>query len=533
MTVELQDQFGGIAPAISEKKLSPQLATLAENVRFEGGKLRPWRGLFRGQPVGSATESLFYRNQTDGWLFSDTPRDYVRPFMPADALGFTHFTDGAKPRYLVAGSPAEYDVALPPVTVPSATILDVGDDSNPLLMRRQSYVLVWVDGHGRVSRPSLASNSVDVGEGSTVRVNLPPAPVGNYYTVGAVWRIFRSNAGTQGIGSFQFVDEVADSETQYDDSFEPDELTYTVFSDTWEGPPDGMEGLVMAPGGVLLGYTANEVYASEPNVPYAWPYSWGFQEQVRGLAVIQGGVLVVTDGSPWLLVGSQPINMQPVRIESDAFCVSPRSLVDMGDMAIYASKDGLYAAQGSTVVNLMEGGMDEDSWAAYQPETIRGFKYENFYIGVYGAPNDGTAFVFDYEARAFVTLTGLNMVVGAHDPWTNEAYVIESEGANRYLSEFDAGDVLLGRWRSRTMMFPNKINFSALRLEADIYEIGGDLQSKVLVWSDTNGWVEVDIEDGLLHKLPAGFKARRWQFEIQTQVGVDTLCLASSAGLIV
>lgn len=524
MTVEIRDQFAGIAPAISPRKLPEPAAQVATNVTFDGGKLKPLQGILEETILALNAQSIFYRNETDGWLVSERVRDYVRPFVAADAFGLTYFTDGVQPRFVAAGSTALYDTGIPRPNAPTIEVADSGDLENPLLTRNQSYVAHWVDGFGRVGPTSLPTNAVNVGEGSTVTINRPPLPSGQFYAMGGVWRVFRSNTGSNDVANYQFVDELPLTTTVMSDGFEPDQLTYVAFSDSWVGPPAEMTGLMLASGDFLMGFTTNEVYASEVRVPHAWPYSWGFQEQVRGIAAIQGGVLVVTDGRPWLLAGSSPQNLQKVPIESHAACLSSRSLVDMGDMAIYAGKDGLYGASGTQVQNLTEGGFDEDSWSAYQPETIIGFRYENYYVGVYGT--EGKGFLFDFQQQKFVDLTGVSILNTAFNPWTQTTHVLYRLNGQIRRGKFDQGALLTGIWRSRQMMFPALQSFSAIRVQADEYPV------TVRVFDDY-GSVELQVANDRLRKLPSGFKSRSWAFELEVTGGVDLFVMATSTGEIV
>ena len=526
MTVEIQEKFSGLAPAVSPMKLLPELAQVANNVRFEGGKLIPFSGILDVEDVPENTESLFKANIADGWLFNENPRSYVRPFLPGDTWGLTYFTDGTLFQYRPAGSALEYVGGLPRPDAPVLQTQDAGDTSTELKTRDQSYIVCWVDGHNRVGPTSDPSLSVTVGEGSTVRVMMPPLPGAQWYSTGASWRIFRSNTSSSGVGDYQFVEDVPISTIFYDDSYEPDELTYVAFSETWVAPPDDMVGLCLAPGDFLLGYTANEVYASEPSAPHAWPYSWGFQEQVKGIAVIQGGVLVVTDGQPWLLAGSSPNNIIKMPIESDAACVSPASLVDMGGVAFYAGKDGLYAAQGTSVVNITEAAFDETSWGAYQPSTIRAFKHEHFYVGFYGAMDDATGFLFDTVDKTFTTLTGLKVLAGSYDPWAEETHVLYESGTDIRHGVFDAGASLTGTWRSREINYPNLQSFSVLRLDADSYP------QTVRVINDYET-VTVPVLDDKMFKLPTGYKTKRLTYELEITDAVDRLVLATATGELV
>lgn len=499
------------------------MSQVANNVYFDGGKLRSIRGILDVASVPNNTQSLHFLNPTDGWLLKEKRTWFVRPFLPADQFQMTYMTDGEWPRFKIAGNSAEYDLGLERPLAPSLTTFDLGDVSNPLLVRDQSYIVCWVDGFGRVGPTSPASISVTVGEGALVRVSRPALPSGQWRTPGAVWRIFRSNETSGGEGVFQFVDEIPITTTHYDDTREPDELTYIAFSDLWEAPPDGLKGLTLAPNNFLVGFVGNEVLMSEPQVPQAWPYSWGFQEQVRGVAVIQGGILVVTDGQPWLLAGSDPNNIQKIPIESNAVCLSTDSLVDMGSVAVFAGKDGLYAAQGNTVINATEAFFDEETWQSFDPHSIRGFQHNGRYIGFYGNSTEGKGFVFDPVKQEFSTLSGMRVLAGSFEPWEERDAVLYYDGIDLRRGWFDEGDLLTGRWKSREILYPAALNFATFRTEANLFPF------ECSVWSD--GVLDYrEVEDNKLYKLTTGFKAKIWEIEVEGVLDIDLLALSTATG---
>ena len=65
-------------------------------------------------------------------------------------------------------------------------------------------------------------------------------------------------------------------------------------------------------------------------------------------------MLVTTKGVPYLVTGSGPDTMTAIRIESSHANLNKRSMVDMGPYVIYASPDGLVAAEGTTVETLQK-----------------------------------------------------------------------------------------------------------------------------------------------------------------------------------
>ena len=110
------------------------------------------------------------------------------------------------------------------------------------------------------------------------------------------------------------------------------------------------------PGGIFAGFTGKRICFSEPFLPHAWPaaYRIAIEEEIVAIKVVSNGVLVTTKGVPYLVTAG-PDTMTAIRMESSHANLNKRSMVDMGPYVIYASPDGLIAAEGTTVRNLTEG----------------------------------------------------------------------------------------------------------------------------------------------------------------------------------
>ncbi|WP_210421851.1 hypothetical protein, partial [Sinorhizobium meliloti] len=67
MTRLVLEQFAGIAPKVSPKKLGEALATVAENCRLDRGRVEGWKGLVPlGESVPAGSRSIFLYN--NNWL---------------------------------------------------------------------------------------------------------------------------------------------------------------------------------------------------------------------------------------------------------------------------------------------------------------------------------------------------------------------------------------------------------------------------------------------------------------------------------
>lgn len=520
------DQFKGIAPRISAKKLPAGLAQVAENCYTRGGQLRAMRGITDVKNVLEGTQSIFYDQIVEDWVTSVDERDYVRPFLEGDTQRYTYFTDGTKPKFYVAGNAAEtYNLAIPRPATPTVSLTSqgTGEESSAVDV---SYIVAWVDGFGRLGPTSDVSTIIQsVVEGFTVTVTRPALPIAeNWNATGAFWRIYRANTGTSGT-EFQFIAEVPLATGSYADSAEPDQLLEVAESELWVGAPDGSVGLIQN-GRSLFCYKDNEVYGSEPAIPHAFPYSWAFQENVRGLVSISAGILVCTDGAPFVIAGSEPANMQKVPLESRDPCLSSASVVDMGASAIYASLDGLIGVTGLNVKNLTSELFSKDDWAAFNPSTIRAFRYEDYYVGFYGDLDEATGFIFDASTSDFKTIQGLEVSRAAVNPDDGTVGVLYESGTDLRLGTFDTGTPLTFTWESGIETKANFGGYRTVRVEADGYPVvvtvKGDNESDTLT-----------IVDDEPHFLPAPYVAKNWSMSVTGEYNIDFVGVFESMGGVV
>ena len=515
----LQEQFGGIAPKISPKKLPPQLAQVAENCRWQGGKLQPVAGIADVSDVAGLPLSLYYDQITNVYRSDLTKRSYVRPFLAGDLYQFTYYTDGIKPRIYAFGDPT-YDLGIPRPTMGSITV-STHDVSDPLTLVEVSYAVAWVDGYGRLGPLSDASGIVSVNPddpawGVTIpRPTTPPTS----WNVGS-WRVYRTSTGSSST-EFQFVGDATFATGVFVDNQSPDALFEVAESDIWEPLPDTAEGLILHVSS-LFAFTKNEVYASESFIPHGFPYSWGFQEKVMGLVALSGGVLVLTDGRPYLLAGSEAANMQILPLESSDVCLSKDSIVDFGSTAIYASTNGLIGVSGTNVINLTNDLFDKESWPQFNPTSILAFQYENLYIGVHS----GGAFSFDPQTKDFSTLDLDKIIAWAYNPEADQVAVLYDLGVDRRLGLFNEGSLLTYTWRSRVEVQPDFKGYAVVRVEADGYPLTltviGDAES------DT-----ITIQDREPHRLPVPYVAKNWSFQIEGTHAVDLIGIFESMGVVV
>ncbi len=410
------------------------------------------------------------------------------------------------------------------VTVP---FTDVANDTSPVrvpdaentIAETRVYTYTHVNSFGEESAPFAATDmslsTEEVYPGETVTVTLPTASVTNFNITKK--RIYRSATGSTNTSYF-FVAEVALATSTFIDTLDGDDLNEELPSLTWVQPPSTLKGLVGMPNGVMVGFSGNDVYFSEPFRPFAWPvqYVQTVGYPVVGLGVIDTTVVVLTKGRPYFIQGSHPDSSVMVESDINQACISKRSIVSMNNYVFYASPDGLVGLSpgGSTVVT--QSMFDKYTWQSLSPEDMVGCMYENKYVGFFNTTSGDGGFVYDMFAK---TWNFHNIyVTGAYNDLKNDAlYIIKSNE----LYKWDSGSALSYIWKSKKFTFPEPKAFSCYRVEAEGYPV------TVKIYKDSSAVVNLSVTDGSLRRLPPGL-GTTWEFQLEGDKEVYNVQLAQT-----
>lgn len=534
--------FRGEMPIVDERLLPDQNAQVARNVYLRRGTLKPERapGPITGLPNVIAPSSLYrYPNGNNGagfWMIwggnkrvhavksplADDAwrRVYWTGDGPPKMGGIAEITGGAQPfpaRSFRLGVPAP---ANPPVV--SAPSDRVGEEEHPLTAVRTSYVVTMISRFGEEGPPSLASSPIirwDMVEGApkggAVVVSLPTIQGGAHDII--TKRIYRSESA----GVFQHVGDVPAAQGAFTDTVLSDGIGASLPSLEWDMPDDRLTGLTALPGGFLAGYFGNTLCFSEAFYPHAWPVSYqlAFSEDIVGIAAVAGGLVVATNGRPHMITGSSPAAMADMHLDEDQPCVAGRSLVDMGEYAVYASPNGLVAVGGGSAQLLTKAMISKDQWKALGPETIHAYRHDGRYLAFYQGgcfaftPGEGFEF-FDVSATA-----------GWYDLDKDRLCLIQGNS----ISAWGEGGPMKLRWRSKIHEVPpGAAGFSCAKVIAREYPV------TLRLIADGAKMLEVEVPSRNLFRLPAGYSlCRDWEIEIESDNEVQSIQIASSPSEIV
>lgn len=477
------DRFQGAVEAVTPRQLSETFATKAVNCVVETGALQPVRAPQFVRSLPHNAKSIFRYSGNHWFSWTTEGVDVVRTPTPYDVTDRVVFTGMSFPRQtrndIALGSGAlpsgSFRLGVPEGRIPTALITGAADPAG--FPQTTYYVVSYVTAWGEEGPPSKASNPVTITDGQAVRLTVPNPPSGNYnWGAGALKRIYRSNAGTQA-GAFQFVADIPIATETYTDTLSSDSLGEVIPSILWDAPPDDntaryptgqMLGVRVLASGALVGFSGNTLVYSEPYLPHAWPYSYPLPEKIVGLTVTSTGVLVATEGKPYMAIGTSPSSVVVQEIDEYAACANRLSMVDMGEYAIYASHDGLVGLENGNVMLLTKELFTRNQWQRFNPSSIRAFRWERKYLAFYDGADGKRGFIFaPGEGMKEFTEFDYHADAGFYDSKEDTLYLAKGT----QLLAMDKGQPLNYTWRSKEFQLPRPISFSVMQIHADSYPV--------------------------------------------------------------
>lgn len=536
--------FGGKAPKIFARLLPEDMAQVATNVRLDSGRLEPWKGNATATitPVNSysisgSTKTLFKFNDSI-WIGRNEDADFVRSPLSEDsheriyvsgiggAAGYPRMTTSA-----IVGNGTFYRLGIPKALNITTIATDTGttkqDEEIP---QSRAYIYTYVSAYGEEGQPcdALTNQVIDVYSDQNVVLTLPAAASGNHNL--SKKRIYRTDTS----GTFRFVADVTLATTTFTDSASEQQLGEAITSQNFDPPPDDVSadhpdgpllGLTAMPNGVFAGFAGRTVCFSEAFLPHAFPdeYKLGVKSDIVALAPLQSGLLILTTEKPYVASGLDPATMALTEVDSNLSCVSKRSVVDMGSSVMYASPDGLVMATDNGLRLVTEDLLTRDQWQELAPSSIVGFMWEGHYIGFYDTGSIQKGFIFDPRGeKNSLTDLDFHATAGYNELEEDVLYLVVGGAVKKFAS----GTELPYTWRSRKFYTSRPVNPGVAKVQADSYGSGitfklyadGALKHTQTVTSDA------------VFRLPSGYKAKEFEFELSGSNAVNEVCVYESAG---
>jgi hypothetical protein len=542
--------FSGINKKISPRLIPEDMAQDAQNVFLDSGRIE-------GLPIDvndasepsthpasdiSGTTKTIHKVTANQWLTFDDDVDIINSPIKEDQYGRFYFTGyGTFPKYgnsstLFSGSgpypTATFRLGLPsPAAITSIAVDNTSADPGAAISSR-AYLYTEVTSFGEEGPPSAVTSSdiVDASNGSTVTVTLPAITSGNYSI--AKRRIYRTDVN----GVFRFVgdtttttahaisdtvlDDVLGEEIESADNLAPPD-------DVTASHPDGpMLGLTTMPNGITSGFSGNTLLFSEAFLPHSYPLGNQLttKDDIVAIASIASGLLITTKGKPLMASGTDPSSMAMVEIDANLPCSNKRSLVDMGEYAIYSSPDGLVLASNSGIQLITEQIMTRDQWQDYYPENVDGYEYEGKYIGfTWDGTNPSTkrGFLFDPRGQknAFVNLD-FYATAGYNDRQEDVLYLV----INGTLKKFVQGTT------PRSYLWKSKEFYTNRPLSPGIAKVSAESYSSLTfkMYADGNLKHTQAVTSENIFRLPGGYKAKSFEIQLEGTDIVNEVCVYES-----
>ncbi len=529
-TIRLKN-FAGELPLVHPTLLPASASQTASNVRLETGALRPLRGptTIQAQKESGTVVSIYKYNSS--WFEWNVDVNAVGSPIANDSYDRVYYTGDSYPKFTVNNIattglgpyPANaYRLGIPaPGTAMTVAINGAATDPTDLPESR-FYVVTYVDAYGSEGPPNTPSAEVTWRTGQTVDLSsIPVAPTGNYNV--STKRIYRVNTGSTG-SVYQFVAEIAVATTTYNDAVASGNLGEALSTITFDPPPDDtMKGIVTLPGEFMAAFYSNVVCFSEPGFPHAWPieYQLTTESPIVSIGVFGNSLLVTTEKQPYYITGITPASMTMTKLEISQACVSKNSIVDLGDVIIYASPDGLMAVGTGGVKLVTKGIFNREEWQKLVPSSIQAFYWEDMYIGFYNtgtvtkgfaikpsAPSDGVIFFDTYATGGYADLK------------TDLLYLVV--GTNIVSWDTDTANLVSYTWKSKPFHSPSHTNFGAIQVLADSYPVTITLTVDGV--SKYNG----SVVDENPQRLPSGYLGRVHEITIAGTKDVYEVVVANT-----
>jgi hypothetical protein len=281
-------------------------------------------------------------------------------------------------------------------------------------------------------------------------------------TSGMTKRLYRTS-GT--LATFQLVAENITTTTYSDTLTDALILGDELISAGWEPPPATLTGVVTHSSGSLVGFTGTLLCASVPYQPHAWvtAYQLSTEYDIVGIASYGSEIAIATLGTPYVASGVEPESVTMQKINGLYPCLSKRSVVSVGDGAVYASGHGLMYIGQSGVSLYTKKFFSKDEWITHLPANmVCEFAYGRVYVSTTGS--NGLKYMFIFEGDVLTTAD-----FTAYDLYTDAATGTLYVAAASSIQEWDhAGSApLTMAWKSKRFVLPPPQNFGAAKIEFD------------------------------------------------------------------
>jgi len=463
----------------------------------------------------------------------------------------------------------------PPETAPVVTPTGGVSTTNVSV----AYVYTWVTAQGEEGPPSPPSITLSMKSDASCAVTMTAPLTGDTANRQLTkTRIYRSIVSAQGIPTLYFVAEIPITTLSYTDD-------HAVLTDaklinneqlkttTWFPPPADLQGLVGMPNGMIAGWRFNEVWFCEPYNPHAWPVAYviAVEGNIVGLGVYNQSLIILCQGQPFSATGIHPTAMTLAKIQPLEACTSRLSIVNTPNGVLYSSPNGLINITPAGAVNLTAELMLKDQWYgilnldtiiattisqgyyAYSGPIPGVFQEDTFQDQTNSPTKPAFQIVSHFGTRpgAFISLADQRLGVTVLDPSPAEVVNLMQDSYNGETMVLRDGVVYLVdlrvvipyaryRWRSKIFTLPYLQNLGAAKVYwTPPLTVPPTAPSYFRMFAGDHAqaadsglplrFEEAMSKSGQMFRLPSGYKAQYYQFEVEGEVVVNAIHCAQTA----
>lgn len=540
-------QFSGEFPRLNPALLPDSGATDATNVRLVSGAIQPLYGMESVETLeltGHDIQAihLWEVGESDYWLRFQDAVSVIRSPIADDSYSRIYWSgdsrmDGAlcysyTPAVSSGGGNEYpnnyYKLGIPaPTGAPTATLASGATEG--VATEARAYVYTYVGKLGEESAPSPPSNILICPAGGAT-VALSGLVVDVSASTGREiekFRIYRVATGSSGNAEYLFVAEIATSYVlPYADTLDTSELAEPLATINWNAPRDDMTSLGLTAYGVAYAAYGKILCLSEPFVPYAWPrdYELTCDNDIVAIGHYDNYIIVGTKGRPVMITGIDPANMSQQELPIIEACASARSMVSMGQYAVYASPNGLVMAYGSTARLITDGVISSREWALMTPSSIHAYQHRGKYLFFWYTDNSNKGGAIFDPLRPEDGLVRINgyYAAGYRDVQNDILYLIDS---SKNLVKFDANSAspMTHSWKSKVVVMDRPASMTAARVLADSYA-----SLTLTVYADGSTHHTQAITSAAPVRMPRSGRKRNWQVKISGTDAVREIAIAET-----
>jgi hypothetical protein len=552
--------FGGQLPIRDVRQLPDTAAVTALDTRLVSGAIEGVRRNRLITTVAAGTKHV-YRVPTGAadvidaayWMaFADEHTDVVRTPIVNDSFERYYWCSPstglryATKAMILAGNltglglGVQRPAAAPAVSVvPGTGAIDpeTGENTAPTVTR--SYVVTFVSEFGEEGQPSDSAEATGPSDADWQVSSIPQPVVESGKAVVTTIRIYRTVTGSDGTTTFFRVVDLAPGTTVYTDRLSDivvsgqGELGSTI----WAGPPAGLQGLALMPNGIFVSWVGNTLYFSENYRPHAWPaeYQITVQHPVVGLAVFGNSCLVLTQGNPAIVTGTQAATLTLTTMDAPLPCLSRKSIVSAPEGVYFATTGGLALVNAGGSQVLTDAIIGREKWQGYAPGAMRAVKAYGAYTAAL-APVTGLAVQVPAASPdaggqsgvVFLSLPTTTVYVGT-DVWSGKPWLLDGTTLYEWLPVETRPKAY--RWRSKEFVLPAPQNLGVAQVRfrpADFSPDPGEVLLTLRVWANGDLVYEQEVTSlsNRALRLPTGFRADTWQVEVEGALPVQEIVLA-------